>query len=217
MLSDPAAGPKTGSFCFPAWVLGMTLAASLLAIAWATLQWLTLRTELVTLRTELRLAELSLKDAQQHREADHILWQHQLAVSPPAPTAPSPSAASSADPSQNQLDSPAPKIVLLAPPHAGSSQAIAAVVWNPAAQEGVFVARNVPPPPAGQVYRLWAADPQFAQPIAAGVIDVNPQTGAARGPIKLIRPLPATVNFLVTLEHEGDRIAPEGPVVLSSP
>ena len=195
----------------------MVLAAAMLAIAWATLQWMILRTELVTLRTELRLTELSLKDAQQRREADHILWQHQLAASPQPPAAPPSSAASSADQSKTQLDPAALKIVLLASPRAGSPPTLAAVVWNPATQEGIFTAQNLPPPAPGQVYQLWAVDPQYAHPIAAGVISFNPQTGAARGPFKPGRPLPATVKFLVSIEHQDGGIAPEGPVVLSSP
>jgi hypothetical protein len=181
----------------------MVLAAAMLAIAWATLQWMILRTELVTLRTELRLTELSLKDAQQRREADHILWQHQLAASPQPPAAPPSSAASSADQSKTQLDPAALKIVLLASPRAGSPPTLAA--------------QNLPPPAPGQVYQLWEVDPQYPRPVAAGVIGVDPQTGAARGPFKPGQPLPAAVNFFVTLERQGDGIAPEGPVVLSSP
>jgi hypothetical protein len=217
MPSDPAAGPKTGFCCFPAWVPWMVLAAALLAIAWATLQWMTWRTELVTLRTELRLAELSLMDAQQRREADHILWQHQLAAPPQPSAAPAPSADSSVDSSQNQLDSASPEIVLLASPHAGSPSAVGAVIWNPATQAGVFTAQNLPPPATGQVYRLWAVDPQYAHPIAAGVIDFNPQTGSARGPFKPGRSLPATVKFRVSLERQDSSTAPDGPIVLASP
>jgi len=217
MPSDPAVGTKTVSFCFPAWVPWIALAAALLAIAWAALQWMTLRTELVTLRTELRLAELSLKDVQQRREADHILWQHQLAASPPPPAATSPSAANDVDPSENRLDSAALKIVLLASPRAGSPPALAAVVWDPATQEGVFAVQNLPPPAPGQVYRLWAVDPQQTDPIAAGVIIFNPQTGAARGPFKPSRSLPATAKFLVSLERQDGGFAPDGPIVLASP
>ena len=189
----------------------------MLVIAWATLQWMTLRTELVTLRTELRLAELSLKDVQQRREADHILWQHQLAPSPQPPAAPPSSAASSADQSKIQLDPAALKIVLLASPRAGSPPALAAVVWAPATQEGIFTAQNLPPPAPGQVYQLWAVDPQYAHPIAAGVIGVDPRTGAARVPLKPGRSLPATVKFLVSLERQDGGSAPDGPIVLASP
>ena len=217
MPPEPAARPKTGYCCFPAWVPWIALAAALFVIAWAALQWMTLRTEQVTLRTELRLAELSLKDVQQRREADHILWQRQLADLPQPPAATSSSATSSEDPSEDRPDPAALKIVLLASPRPDSPPAFAAVVWNSATQEGVFVARNLPPPAPGQVYRLWAADPQHAHPIAAGVIAVDLQTGAARGPFKPGQPLPATVKFLVSLERQGDRITPEGPVVLSSP
>jgi len=217
MPSDRAAGPKSRLVCFPPWVLWMALAAALLAMAWAALQWMTLRTELVTLRTELRLAELSLKDAQQRREADHILWQHQLDASPQRPAATSPSAANDVDPSENRLDPAAFKIVLLATPRAGSPSAVGAVLWTPATQEGIFTAQNLPPPAPDQVYRLWAVDPQQADPIAAGVISFNPQTGAARGPFKPGRLLPATVKFLVSLERRDGGSAPDGPIVLASP
>jgi len=217
MPSDPAAELKTRSFCFPAWVPWTAFAAAVLVIAWATLQWMTLRTELVMLRTELRLAQLDLKDAQQRREADRILWQHQLADLPPPPAATSSSVASSADPAKNRPSPAALKVVHLTSPRTGSPSALGAVVWNPATQEGIFIALNLPPPAPGQAYRLWAADPHYAHPIAAGMIGVDSKTGAARGQFKPSQPLPATVKFLVSLEHQGGGPAPEGPVVLASP
>jgi hypothetical protein len=91
------------------------------------------------------------------------------------------------------------------------------VVWDPATQEGVFTAQNLPTPAPGQVYRLWAVDPQSAHPIAAGVVGVDPQTGSARGPFKPGRSLPATVKFLVSLERQDSGTAPDGPIVLASP
>ena len=195
----------------------MTLAAALLAIAWATLQWITLRTELVALRTELRLAELSLKDAQQRREADHILWQYQLTASPQPSDVTSRSAASSEDPSKNRLDPVAFKIVVLAPPRAGSPSPVGAVAWTPDTQEGIFAVQNLPSPAPGQVYRLWAVDPQYDHPVAAGVIVVDSPAGAARGPFQPDQPLPATVKFLVSLERQNGGSTPDGPIVLASP
>ena len=218
MLSAPAAEPTSRLFRFPAWVPWTALAAALLALAWATLQWMTLRTELVTLRTELRLAELSLKDAQQRREADRILWQHRLAdLPPPSAAAPASGAVSAGNPSPDRPEAAVPKLVLLISPRAGSSPALAAVAWNPATQEGVFAAQNLPPPAPGQVYRLWAVDPQYPQPVAAGVIGVDSQTGVARGAVKPGQPLPAATRFLVSLEPQDGGPAPEGPVVLASP
>jgi hypothetical protein len=192
MPSEPPAEPKAGSFHFPVWVPWTALAAAVLALAWATLQWMTLRTELVMLSTELRLAQLSLKDAQQRREADRILGQY-------------------------RRDPAALKIFLLASPRTGSPPALAAVAWNPGTQEGVFVAQNLPPPASGQVYRLWAVDPQYPHPVVVGVIGADPQTGTAHGAIKPSQPLPAAVKFLVSLERQDGGSAPEGPIVLASP
>jgi hypothetical protein len=205
MCSEPAAGPKTGPFCFPTWVPWMALAAALLAIAWATLQWMTLRTEQVTLRTELRLAQLTLEDVQQRREADHILWQHGLAAGPAGESSP------------DRSDPTTLKVFLLASPRTGSPPALAAVVWNPATQEGVFAAQNLPAPTPGQVYRLWAVDPQYPRPVAASAIGVDRPTGAARDPFKIDQPLPAAAKFFVSLEAKDGGPAPEGPVVLASP
>jgi len=217
MPSEPAVELKTRPFCFPAWVPWTALAAAMLALAWATLQWMALRTDQVTLRTELRLAELSLKDAQQLREADHILWQHQLATLPQPPVVAPSSAASSGNPMPDRANSALLKLVLLASPRAGSPPALAAVAWNPATHQGIFAAQNLPPPAPGQVYRLWTVDPQHPRPVTAGVIDVDPQTGAARGPFNPVQPLPAAVKFLVSLERQDGGPAPEGPVVLVSP
>ncbi|HTZ22196.1 MAG TPA: anti-sigma factor [Opitutaceae bacterium] len=192
MPSDLPAEPKAVSFHFPAWVPWTALAAAVLALAWAALQWMTLRTELATLRIELQLAQLDLKDAQQRREADRILGQY-------------------------RRDPATLKIFLLSSPHAGSPSALAAVAWNPGTSEGVLVAQNLPPPAPGQVYRLWAIDPQHPHPVVAGVIDVDPQTGAAHGQFKPSQPLPAAARFQVSLERQGGVPAPEGPVVLASP
>ena len=192
MSPDLPAEPKAGSFHLPGWVPWVALAAAVLALAWSTLQWMTLRTELVMLSTELRLAQLSLKDAQQRREADRLLGQY-------------------------RRDPAALKIFLLAAPHAGSPPALAAVAWNPGTQEGVFVAQSLPPPASGQVYRLWAIDPQYPHPVLAGVIGADPQTGAAHSAVKPSQPLPAAVKFLVSLERQDGESAPQGPVVLASP
>ena len=192
MSSAPAVEPKPRLFRFPAWVPWLALAAAVLVLAWVTLQWMMLRTELVSLHTELRLAELSLKDAQQLREADRLLGQY-------------------------RRDPATLEIFLLAAPHAGSPPALAAVAWHPVTQEGVFVAQNLPPPASGQTYRLWAVDPQDPHPIAASVIGADPQTGAAHSAVKPSHPLPAAVKFLVSLERQDNGPAPQGPVVLVSP
>jgi hypothetical protein len=205
MCSEPAAGPKTRFVWLPTWVAWTAFAVAVLALAWATLQWMMLRTELVTVGTELRLAQLSLTDAQQRREADHILWQHGLAAAP------------TGKPMPERSDPAALKIVLLASPHAGSPPAFAAVVWHPTTPEGVWAAQNLPAPPPGQIYRLWAVDPQYPQPVAVGAIGVDPLTGQMRGPFKAGQPLPAAARFLVSLETHDGGSTPQGPVVLASP
>jgi hypothetical protein len=205
MSSEPAAEPKTRFVWFPAWVAWTAVAVAVLALAWATLQRMTLRTELVTVGTELRLAQLSLTDAQQRREADHILWQHGLAAAPKG------------EPMPERSDPAALKIVLLASPQDGSPPAFAAVVWHPTTPEGVWVAQSLPAPPPGQVYRLWAVDPQYPQPVAVGAIGVDPSTGEPRGPFKAGQPLPAAVRFFVSLETRDSGSTPKGPVVLASP
>jgi hypothetical protein len=192
MSSEPDVEPPPRLFRFSAWVPWTALVAAVLALAWVTLQGMMLRTELVTLSTELRLAQLSLKDAQQRREADRILGQY-------------------------RRDPAALKVFLLAAPHAGSPPVLAAVTWNSGTQEGVFVAQNLPPPASGQVYRLWAVDPQYPHPVVAGVIGVDPQTGAAHSAVKPSQPLPAAVKFLVSLERQDGESAPAGPIVLASP
>ena len=218
MRSEPAAESKSGPFCLPAWLRWAALAAAVLALAWAAVQWMTLRTELVTLHTELQLARLSLQDAQQRREAERILGQYQLAaLQQQLAAAPALATSSARDQLPDRNDPAALKIVLLAPPRAGSSPTLATAAWNPTTQEGVFIAQNLPPPAPGQVYRLWAVDPQYPRPVAAGVIGVDPRTGAARGPFKPGQPLQAAARFLVSLDRQDGGPAPEGPVVLASP
>lgn len=82
------------------------------------------------------------------------------------------------------------------------------VFWSP--QHGlVFAATNLPPLPAGRVYQLWIV---AEAPISAGILSDGPASGA--GTVNS-PPVSATPKaFAVTIEPEGGRPAPTGPMLL---
>lgn len=90
----------------------------------------------------------------------------------------------------------------------GALQASGRILWS-ASQGVVFVATNLPPLPPGRVYQLWVvAD----KPLSAGVVMPD-----AAGHLTVINSQPVAGHpkqFAVTLEPEGGRPAPTGPMLL---
>ena len=91
-------------------------------------------------------------------------------------------------------------------------QAQGRIIWN-ARAGGLLVAADLPPPPAGKVYELWAI--AGGQPLPAGLFTVD-----AEGKASLtVAPLAgvATVDvFAVTLEPAGGVQSPTGAMYLAS-
>jgi anti-sigma-K factor RskA len=92
-----------------------------------------------------------------------------------------------------------------------SPEASAWLLWNPAARQGLLLARGLPVAPAGQAYELWAL--AGAQPVPAGMFSVDDRGRA----LLRLPPLPAGRAFdafAVTLEPAGGVPAPTGPMHL---
>jgi len=91
-------------------------------------------------------------------------------------------------------------------------QAQGRIIWN-ARAGGLLVAADLPPPPAGKIYELWAI--AGGQPLPAGLFTVD-----AEGKASLtVAPLAgvATVDvFAVTLEPAGGVQSPTGAMYLAS-
>jgi anti-sigma-K factor RskA len=90
----------------------------------------------------------------------------------------------------------------------GAREASGRILWS-ASQGVVFVATHLPPLPPGRVYQLWVvAD----KPHSAGVVVPD-----AAGELNMISREPVAVRpkaFALTLEPEGGRPAPTGPMLL---
>lgn len=81
----------------------------------------------------------------------------------------------------------------------GKEGAAATVFWNVETKQTYIAVSNLPEPPEGMQYQLWAlAD---GVPIDAGVFDVN-------GEIQLTKKIDVAQTFAVTLEEEGGKPTP---------
>jgi anti-sigma-K factor RskA len=85
--------------------------------------------------------------------------------------------------------------------------AVGRVFWSPT-NGLVFAATNLPPLPPGRVYQLWIV---AGQPISAGIAEPS------AGGFSVVNPAGVTATpkaFAVTIEPEGGRPAPTGPMFL---
>ena len=90
-----------------------------------------------------------------------------------------------------------------------SPQAVGRVVWHETHGGHVFVA-NLPAPPAGRIYELWAITGGTPRPAGLFAPDAS---GKAR---HTVAPVGKVDLFAVTLEPAGGVPAPTGPIVLAS-
>lgn len=98
---------------------------------------------------------------------------------------------------------------------ASHGKAAAYVVWDLANGQWHFYALNLPAPPSGQIYQLWAVA-EGQEPVAGPTFDV------ARGLGKTVADFPkltatSKVTATVTLEPAGGSASPTGAVILESP
>ncbi|MDQ3118470.1 MAG: anti-sigma factor [Verrucomicrobiota bacterium] len=94
-----------------------------------------------------------------------------------------------------------------------SPGATATVVWDSEKQEGVLKVTNVPPTDADKDYQLWIVDPEYKQPVDAGVFAVS-NDGTIKVPFKPKEHIGQANAFAVSLEKKGGSPKAEGPMVL---
>jgi anti-sigma-K factor RskA len=94
-------------------------------------------------------------------------------------------------------------------------QARATVSWDATKQEGTLRLFDVPPAGAGRDYQLWAIDPQYRNPVSAGVFNVESQ-GVSEIVFRPTARVAATSAFAVSLEQKGGVTKAQGPMVLVS-
>ncbi len=80
-------------------------------------------------------------------------------------------------------------------------QALANVIYNPENQKTYLDIKNMPPPPAGKQYQLWAL--VDGQPVDMGVFNIVLSNGFQEVPF-----IPNAGAFAVTLENQGGSPTP---------
>ncbi|MEP6810148.1 MAG: anti-sigma factor [Chthoniobacterales bacterium] len=105
------------------------------------------------------------------------------------------------------------RIATLASQLQTAPDATATVVWDGAAQEGLLKVSNVPANGVDRDYQLWIVDPDYKQPVDAGVFHVA-QVGTQSIPFKPKAAVNSASAFAVSLERKGGVPKAEGPMVL---
>lgn len=96
-----------------------------------------------------------------------------------------------------------------------SPNATGVAVWNTERQEGVLTIEQLPAAPADQEYQLWLIDPQYENPVSAGVFNPTPD-GPFRYDFRANLPIASANVFAVSIEARGGAETPQGAIVLAS-
>ena len=207
-IPGPAAdGPAgTGGRMIPlrllAWLPWIAAGGFALLAGFLSQAYFAARSEMIALREQGALAAIQSKGLQQLIEAERILSARRLADL----------RAGLPDPGGLARLTLVP--LVSAPGFAAPALAVA--VWNPVRQEGELFAVNLPPPAPDKDYQLWIMDPQYPDPVGAGVLPVGTTVGGVRIPFRPDRPVATAARFSVSLERKGGVPRAEGPIVLSS-
>jgi septal ring factor EnvC (AmiA/AmiB activator) len=106
------------------------------------------------------------------------------------------------------------KITALTSMLKNSPEAVAVAVWDPRKSEGILKVAKLPPLPANQDYQLWIVDPQYANPVDAGVFSTSSAGGESTMTFHPRQPVTVVNAFAVTRERKGGVSKAEGPFVL---
>jgi anti-sigma-K factor RskA len=88
----------------------------------------------------------------------------------------------------------------------------ASVYWNKKSKDVYVMAKNLPPPPQGHAYQLWAM--MDGTPVDAGVLDWTRKNW-----LSPMNKIPAAQYFAITLEKDGgsDAPTPDSMYLVSNP
>lgn len=107
------------------------------------------------------------------------------------------------------------QIATLSSKLAQAQNASAVVVWDEDRQRGILKVTRMPKPASGKDYELWVIDPQYPQPVSAGVFQVE-KPELTRVSFQAARPIGAAQKFAVSLEAKGGVPEVKGPIVMIS-
>lgn len=103
----------------------------------------------------------------------------------------------------NVFTDPQYKTVMMKGIPAMSPQSEAMVYWNPAKKAVYLNIHNLPAPPAGKQYQLWALD-SAGKPMDAGMLAVN----AKPAELHPMKDISGATAFAITLEPMGGSVSP---------
>lgn len=116
---------------------------------------------------------------------------------------------------ENQNDSCEIKVAMLDSMVDSTRHGVAIVAWDGMKQQGVIKVQNMPRPAANEDYQLWIVDPEYSQPVSAGVLSVD-ASGTGNVMFKPGRPVNSADKFAVSLERKGGVPQREGSIVMLS-
>ena len=161
------------------------------------------RTEMIALREQGALARIKDRSLEQQLEAERILAGRRIADL-------------LADGRASSRLAGLQIFALIAP--AGSPVSGPAVaVWDPERQEGRLAVANLPPTAPEKDYQFWIWDPQYPEPVNAGILPLPSAAGEARLLFKPDRPVTFAARFAISVERKGGALRAEGPTILASP
>jgi anti-sigma-K factor RskA len=100
------------------------------------------------------------------------------------------------------------RIALLDSLVSADPKAVAVSVWDNDRQNGVFIVKNLKPPPPNKDYQLWIIDPKYPSPVDAGVFQVDTK-GDLRQEFRAKVPIESAKQFAVTIEKKGGAQVPD--------
>ena len=186
-----------------AWIPWLAAACLGMALVWSERLYFAAKSEVMSLRDERRLAELTLEQA-----------RAQLGDKARLLAASNRRAGELSERLKAAGDLARLRISTLASLGGNPPVPVAVAVWDPGREEGVLAVSGLPAPAAGRDYQLWVIDTQYPSPVSAGVFEVDPATGEARAAFRAARPVKSIAKFAVSLERKGGVPEREGPIVL---
>ncbi|MDD2763937.1 MAG: anti-sigma factor [Opitutaceae bacterium] len=185
-----------------AWLPWVAAAGFALLAGFLGQAYFSARSEIQVLRVQSALADMEGRSLQQRLEAERILSSRRI------------SDLSARLQGENGLAGLT--VVPLVFPSGSTPPALAVAVWDSRRQEGMLSVSQLPAPAADRDYQLWIVDPQYPDPINAGVFATIPGADETQFQFKPDRPIKTAARFTVTVERKGGVPRSEGPVVLSS-
>jgi hypothetical protein len=215
-MSEESQTPGRGKGSFRVLVPWAVAACLALALAQAARLTLVLRSRNALLEDQANLADLELKSSRNQAEAERIIAARELSDTRTALAASNDRIDELGRFSRAQGDLARLRIATLVSMIEDSPRASAVLVWDPLGQKGLIEASRMPAPPKDKDYQVWLVDPEYAAPVSAGLLRIDPATGGGSALFKAAKPVRAPARFTVSIEPRGGSAEPQGPIAMIS-